>query len=144
MNCNYPGIKKIGSVPAASLSFETNGIVSPDAIITVYSAFTDIPIVRLAGLTITPKIVAGEEISTTIVTFAIEYNSLNDYGSALMRTPLSFQLTDIKGVNYILGLKDKPHPVVLVGGVVDDVPTGKRIRNVEITFTAPYSLLKIG
>lgn len=144
MNCNYPGIKKIGYVSAASLSFETNGIVSPDAIITVYSEFTNLPIVRLAGLTISPKIVNGEEISTTVLTFSIEYDSLNDYGSALMRTPLSFKLTDIKGVNYILGLKDKPHPIVLVGSVVADAASGKRIRNVEITFTAPYSLLRIG
>lgn len=88
--------------------------------------------------------VNGEEISTTVVKFSIEYDSLNDYGADLMRVPSSFRVTDIRGVNYILGLKDKPHPVVMIGSVVDDVPSGKRIRNVEITFTAPYSLLRIG
>lgn len=144
MSCNIPALKKIGYIPAASLSFETDSIISPKSVITVYSEFTDLPIVRYGGLTVTPKMVNGEEISTTVVKFSMEYDSLNDYGSELMRVPSSFRVTDIRGVNYILGLKDKPHPMVMIGSVVDDVPSGKRIRNVEITFTAAYSVLRIG
>ena len=85
MSCNIPALKKIGYIPAASLSFETDSIISPKSVITVYSEFTDLPIVRYGGLTVTPKMVNGEEISTTVVKFSLEYDSLNDYGSELMR-----------------------------------------------------------
>lgn len=136
-----PGIRKVAYCKAASLQLDILDIVTEFEDVKAYGTFTDIPIVGLGAMSVVSEDVKGQTLFTVKVQFQI---CDNDQDAKLICRKLeknnhAFYLENIEGVKLLLGLNEKPHPVVLSQYSNDGSPDGKRGYFVTVTYQNTHS-----
>jgi hypothetical protein len=120
-------------------------LIKEGSIIEAYGKFTDIPVVSLISCKVTTEIISGETIYTTVLNFMMK--DCKDYTRRLIHdlTMIDgcFRLTDVYKEKYLLGLNDKPHPIVKPSFKSDELPSGQRVFNIEIQYINTHSILQL-
>jgi hypothetical protein len=140
-----PGFKKIAFGYARSLFVNHDEVIEEGSIADVYGDFIHIPTVDPTGCTVSSEEISGETVYTTLLNLRME-----DCGSHTRRlirnltaNSCCFRLTDVYGEEYLLGLSDKPHPVVKPSFRSEETPAGVRCFSVEIQYINTHSILQI-
>jgi hypothetical protein len=140
-----PGFKKIEFGPARNLFVNHDEVIQEGSIVDVSGDFIQIPVVGLAGCTVSSEKISGETVYTTLINLKME-----DCGSHtrrlicnLIANNCCFRLTDVYGEKYLLGLEGKPHPVVKPSFRSEETRAGGRYFPVEIQYTNTHSILQL-
>ena len=146
MNCrNLPGISGIEYCFANQLYTDTQELIREGSVIRAIGNFVEIPVSKLANCIITTETVSGQTIYTTTVKFKMidkreETRKLID---TITMSLCSFRITDVYKEKYLIGIDKKPHPVFLPSYKIDELPSGLRVFEAQITYTNIFSILQL-
>ena len=102
-----------------------------------YMPYEYIPMVGLASLELSDKIEAGIRVWTTKLSFVVPERL------AHLTNHVSFRLTSVDGVQYIMGLSDRPHPIIGIDDRHPSSPTNQCACIVNATLIGPIPALRL-
>ena len=142
---NLPGITGIEYCFVNQLSPESQELIREGSLIRAIGNFVKIPIHGLANCVVTSETVSGQTIYTTTVKFKMidlqqETRELID---RIIMYPCAFRITDVYKEQYLIGINKKPYPVFLPSYKIDELPSGLRVFNAQITYINTFSILQI-
>lgn len=132
-----PGIKLVSLAAISSVTMDKSYIEGNAY--NVSGNFTLLPIAGLCSFSVSSDVVKGQ----LIYTYQIEGLLFDLKGFALWgwnSIPVYAKVTDITGLCYLLGYKEKPYATCSIGLTVEDTASGKRCRPLSISFKSPLPL----
>ena len=132
---SLPGIKYIGIVPAENLECNI-----------MYMHIADIPVE--ISCTLTPIAFCGiptcESVSTYNKNGRVEQTTLrfNTIDELPVNRHVAFVITDCNGHSYIIGQREKPHPIVKITRSTGTPGGDPAVLSVEVTLYAQKSLIQ--
>lgn len=130
-------IAKIEWCPARHLSLATPMPDNLRVYLTDYMPYEELCIVGLASLEISDEIVSGVRVWTSKVVATLpERISAPD-------AAVSLRLTAVDGTQYIMGLSDRPHPVVAFDDKHPSSPSGQCACAISAVLKGPLPALII-
>lgn len=131
----FPGIRSVGYFPAKNAWIDHHGLYNQPNQVKLLNSIEEIPIVGLAGMEISEDNKTGETIYTTKLQFNMAVcDSAENIKKELMANSCCFVATDQKHVSRLIGLKEKPHPVIVVTYLNEEKAAGKVLYSVEVTY----------
>jgi len=142
---NLPGISGIEYSFSNQLYPDTQELIREGSVIRAIGNFKKIPIHGLANCVVTSETVNGQTIYTTTVKFNMidkkqETRKLID---EIIMNPCSFRISDVYKEKYLIGIDKKPHPVFLPSYKIDELPSGLRVFEAQITYINLFSILQL-
>lgn len=138
MIVNLPGIKKVEYVKASELMPDILDVQSYDDEIKIYGIPIEIPIVDLGSLSVEHKFVDDvTTVSTASAQFKICANddTARDVCNALTNNNNAFIFTTIENERILVGLHEKPYPIVKYKYDNEPSEVGSRGYIVEVNYT---------
>lgn len=142
---NLPGISGIEYSFANLLYPDTQELIREGSVIRAIGDFEKIPIYGLASCVVTSEIVNGQTIYNTTVKFKMidKKQKTRELIDKITMNPCSFRISDVYKEKYLIGIDKKPHPVFLPSYKIDELPSGLRVFEAQITYINLFSILQL-
>ncbi|MDR0686918.1 MAG: hypothetical protein LBF79_05635 [Dysgonamonadaceae bacterium] len=140
-----PGYKKIEFADASSIQVVADEKISSGVPVSVFGAFTTLPVVDAFALETKPDTINGQTIMTTVVTLNVADGGRETRLTLhhLTVADFVFRLTDVEGKQWLLGSGSRPFPTVHTSFISESSRGGRRCFVVEIRYINLFSLLEI-
>ena len=102
-----------------------------------YMPYQELPIVGLASMEVSDKVDNGCRVWASKVTATLQTRP------SIPKTLVSIKLTAVDGTQYIMGLSERPHPVVTVQDKCSGTPNGQCSCTWTATLQGPIPILKL-
>lgn len=132
-----PGIKLISL--ARLEDTEINKLYSEENTFNVTGNFVQLPVAGLCSFSASSEVVKGQLVYTYTVKgslYDLDKTNLWQWNAI----PICAKVTDINQSCYFLGNKEKPYATCSIGLSIENVTSGKRYRELSITFKSTDSL----
>lgn len=132
----FPGIFKIEYIKADEVTLYPRQKLSPGSTTSAIGNFTRIPLVGLSSLTYTNEPTdAGTKYNTSLSGTLLDKEDINNAVRAnLIEQFHVYRATDIYGNKYLVGIDQEPFPEVVFSQVNDNLPSGLRSVDFQITW----------
>lgn len=132
-----PGIKSISIARLSNV--EITKIDSEDNTFDVRGEFIQLPVAGLCSFDVSSEVVKGQLIYTyTVKGLLFDQERIKFWQWNAI--PICAKVTDIGRISYLLGSKEKPFATCSLGLTIENDTSGKRYRDINITFKSPDSL----
>ena len=128
-----PGIVSISYLPCANLTPNLMERYLCGLPVSISATKTAIALVGDAECTLDAEF----ECNSYIEECQLEFSTTDDIDNSV---PIAFVVTDANGASYLIGVKEKPYPQVLIGKTID---TESNVNTVKFTFKARKSLISV-
>lgn len=145
MESFLPGIKYLEFAIADLLKIESEELLKPGITVNVFGTFTTICIEGLASVESEAKTTNNQTIYTTKLLFKAGEQKIYpwDLETILSNKNIVYRLTDVNNKQWLLGINEKPFPMVNVKSNIPSDVTSAKIKQYEVTYTNTFSLLEI-
>lgn len=130
-------IKKIEWCAARHLHLATPSPDNLSVFCTDYMPYKTLPIVGLASIEVSDKVDNGCRKWTSKLSCLLQVRP------SVPQEPMSFRLTAVDGTQFIMGLSDRPHPIVNIHDACADRPGGQCDCTLTATLNGPIPMLKL-
>jgi hypothetical protein len=132
----FPGIKSIRYCLSDSAIVDHQGLYNQPEQVRLLNPMEEIPITGLASMEVLEERKTGETVYLTKLQFNMPVCKESEKIKAkIMSRNCCFVAENQKRISCLIGLKEKPHPVVTVTRINEDKAAGKVLYSVEITYT---------
>ncbi|GHU80131.1 hypothetical protein FACS1894145_5860 [Bacteroidia bacterium] len=131
----FSGIHSVSYCLSEKTQIDHHGLYNQPNQVKLLNDTKEIPIVGLARMETSEDNKSGETIYTTKLLFDMAISDCaGNIKNEIMTNTCCFVATDQKRVRRLIGLKEKPHPVVTATCLNEEKPTGKVLYSIEITY----------
>lgn len=134
---NLPGIKNIAFCLASKFKAE----MIKDKI-KLHCDFEELCVIDIADFTTEPETIRGQTIYNTLGKWLMYDNTDVDL-SYYNENSFVFLVTDVYGVQYIIGSKEKPLPIFTVKKAIGSSPSGQRVLTAELQYSNIKGLIPV-
>ena len=104
---------------------------------TDYMPYKTLPIVGLASMDVSDKVDSGCRVWTSKISATLQDRP------SVPTMPKSIRLTAVDGTQYIMGLSERPHPVITIQDSCSDKASGQCCCTLNAVMVGPIPILKL-